>query len=185
MTWRRFALTALLAVLGACAARAQLSPSLIRAVLDAHASERQSVVPPAALPMPSLVWNERLATVAQAHADRCVRAHNAKGSEEYAAQGGSGEIGENIAWGAASGFGPVELVKIWVAEKADWTYAPIAPSLRSSHYTQMIWAKSTTIGCGMAVCGSDHLLVCNYAPAGNVLGQVPYGVDVDRPRIDR
>lgn len=44
----------------------------------------------------------------------------------------------------------------------------------TGHYTQILWAASTRIGCGyvnfMNGNGYTVLLVCNYGPAGNVLG---------------
>ncbi|MDO9190699.1 MAG: CAP domain-containing protein [Sulfurimicrobium sp.] len=43
------------------------------------------------------------------------------------------------------------------------------------HYTQLVWKKTTAVGCGMAVCGSrDQIWVCQYSPAGNWAGQKPY-----------
>ncbi|KAF8561352.1 hypothetical protein P879_07616 [Paragonimus westermani] len=44
----------------------------------------------------------------------------------------------------------------------------------------MIWADSTHIGCGIANCSrfpdfpNDLTIVCNYGPAGNRVGEVPY-----------
>lgn len=36
------------------------------------------------------------------------------------------------------------------------------------HYTQMVWAKTSQIGCAYAFCGSFRLTVCEYGPAGNM-----------------
>jgi hypothetical protein len=58
------------------------------------------------------------------------------------------------------------------------------------HYTQVVWADSLTLGCGAADCsagglsgsslpntfGGPQLLVCNYAPPGNVGAEKPYSV---------
>lgn len=53
-------------------------------------------------------------------------------------------------------------------------------------YTQMVWADTTTIGCG-AIKYKDGIynvmyLVCNYGKAGNVVGQPVYeAVSSSRP----
>lgn len=40
------------------------------------------------------------------------------------------------------------------------------------HFTQLVWKNTTTVGCGAANCdGIGWLLVCEYNPAGNVIGQ--------------
>ncbi|NET40232.1 MAG: hypothetical protein F6K19_51255 [Cyanothece sp. SIO1E1] len=43
------------------------------------------------------------------------------------------------------------------------------------HYTQVVWRRTNKLGCGIA----DHrrlgkIVVCNYDPPGNFLGQRPY-----------
>ncbi|KAK9511778.1 hypothetical protein O3M35_000374 [Rhynocoris fuscipes] len=53
-------------------------------------------------------------------------------------------------------------------------------STQTGHYTQLIWAKSDKIGCGYSYYKESNnfwyagYLVCNYAPAGNYIGQKPY-----------
>ena len=48
------------------------------------------------------------------------------------------------------------------------------------HYTQMLWAKTTSIGCGATKYKDGKFnkfyLVCNYGPTGNILGQPLYAV---------
>ncbi len=48
----------------------------------------------------------------------------------------------------------------------------------TGHYTQMMWAKSQFLGCGHIVypkgSNTNKYLVCNYGPAGNVVGKAMY-----------
>lgn len=57
------------------------------------------------------------------------------------------------------------------------------PNPKTDHYTQMVWGETTHIGCGLILGKYDHPgkgpcyyhhLVCNYAPAGNIQGDVIY-----------
>ncbi|EYC12702.1 hypothetical protein Y032_0046g1373 [Ancylostoma ceylanicum] len=41
-------------------------------------------------------------------------------------------------------------------------------------FTQMAWAKSMKLGCGMQTCGMSSFIVCRYSPAGNVLNEPIY-----------
>lgn len=42
------------------------------------------------------------------------------------------------------------------------------------HYTQMIWRGTTAIGCATASNGTWDVLVCRYAPPGNMMGERPF-----------
>ena len=54
-------------------------------------------------------------------------------------------------------------------------HLPAGFSLKTGHFTQLVWAGSTAVGCGAAVCDmgvmQSLMLVCNYSPAGNVPGE--------------
>ncbi|MCX5865586.1 MAG: CAP domain-containing protein [Deltaproteobacteria bacterium] len=61
----------------------------------------------------------------------------------------------------------------WYSQASNTCNAP--PGKTCGHYTQMVWAGTREVGCAKAVCGdSSQIWVCNYAPAGNVIGQRPY-----------
>jgi hypothetical protein len=39
------------------------------------------------------------------------------------------------------------------------------------HYTQIVWADTDRVGCGLSSSQDDDYLVCRYARAGNVMGE--------------
>ena len=63
------------------------------------------------------------------------------------------------------------VVDVWGAESAN--YSPerdtCASNRQCGHYTQMVWAATEEVGCGMSVCPTlGQVWVCNYRPAGNI-----------------
>lgn len=151
--------------------------------LCAHNDERASVVPAAAAPLPPLKWNTELAKVAQAWAEKCTWEHNAnRGSEYTAISGIDAYVGENLYVSSAPQVSPYDAVAAWAGEGADYDYAAntCAAGKMCGHYTQVVWAETREVGCGMAVCESvaglsnATLVVCDYAPGGNIVGQKPY-----------
>jgi hypothetical protein len=72
-----------------------------------------------------------------------------------------------------------EVVESWASEARWYDYESNtcrAPEDEScGHYTQIVWADTTRAGCGMTVCdGKGQIWVCDYEPAGNVIGRRPY-----------
>ncbi|KAM7264314.1 hypothetical protein ACFE04_001997 [Oxalis oulophora] len=67
-------------------------------------------------------------------------------------------------------------VGFWVSEKKFYNHANnscmIGHHCRS--YTQVVWRKSTEVGCATATCGKARLTACFYNPPGNVEGESPY-----------
>ncbi|KAJ8091921.1 hypothetical protein PM082_024155 [Marasmius tenuissimus] len=119
----------------------------------------------------ALTWSDTLANAAQSWADRCVFEHSG---------GAVGPYGENLYAAAPGGANPVDGVKSWTNEASD--YDPNNP--QPSHFTQVVWKASTELGCAVAECGdkifpnfpTSTFLVCEYSPAGNVIGQFPENV---------
>ena len=74
---------------------------------------------------------------------------------------------------------PGRVVDLWGEEVQWYDYdknACNAPAGEAcGHYTQIVWAATTHVGCAMAVCpDSGQIWTCQYRPAGNVIGQRPY-----------
>lgn len=66
-------------------------------------------------------------------------------------------------------------VNLWHSEVSKFTYGGTSNS-GVGHYTQVVWSSSIKIGCGYAYCSAinTHYHVCNYSPAGNSAGAMPY-----------
>lgn len=86
------------------------------------------------------------------------------------------QYGENIFMGTAGYYGVADAVRSWESEKKDYTYGPIIEKTwyPTGHYTQVIWSNTKTIGCGKALCNGNMIVVCNYDPPGNYMGEKPY-----------
>lgn len=141
-------------------------------MLAAHDEARAGVRPAPATPLPAMRWDATAAAAAQAWADRCHFSHSAAG------------YGQNLYASAGSGSpAPRTVVGSWMSEAASYDHAANTCSGTCGHYTQVAWRTSTGLGCGLKACetGSPfpgfpnwYLVVCNYSPPGNVVGQRPY-----------
>ena len=105
----------------------------------------------------ALTWSPTLASAAQTYANGCVFAHS-----------GAPDVGENLCKGHATW---TACMTAWAAEERFYNYSSPGFSAQTGHFTQMVWASTSTIGCGSAPCGGSPLYVCQYAPPGNVIGQ--------------
>ncbi|XP_015120642.1 uncharacterized protein LOC107043601 isoform X1 [Diachasma alloeum] len=64
-----------------------------------------------------------------------------------------------------------EPVNEWYAEEAQHQYTKEPTTLKSGHFTQVVWRDSTELGVGMSRNRNGEVyVVCNYNPAGNFLG---------------
>jgi pathogenesis-related protein 1 len=125
-----------------------------------------------------LSWDPALAAIALAWAERCVDQedpaglidHNPGRSDGYGAY-----VGENVygSGGAASGAGAV---RTWASEESVYDYEANSCAGVCGHYTQIVWADTTKVGCGLHLCDGltyGNTIVCDYAPGGNDGGR-PY-----------
>ncbi len=124
-----------------------------------------------------LVWSDALARHAQRWADQL----RARGCAFEHSSGQS--YGENLAFFAPVGSADAARVtQAWYAEKADYSYRQARFSMKTGHFTQLIWANTRSLGCGVARCGGGELWVCNYDPPGNVIGAFASNVKSERCR---
>lgn len=117
--------------------------------------------------LPPVVWSEDLAAWAQEWADFLIaermfrhRPRNRYGENLYEIDGGRAT--------------PQRVVAAWAAEARDYDYVSNACRGQCGHYTQIIWRDTRKVGCAVARDAHRQVWVCNYAPAGNVVGQRPY-----------
>lgn len=137
-------------------------PAKLEGLLAAHNHVRAQVG------IGPLTWSNDVARVAQRWADTlaasgCALQHNARTSH-----------GENLFWSSA----PAEATQVvasWADERQNYDHASnTCRRGMCGHYTQVVWAKSTKLGCGMATCGRAQVWVCNYDPPGNLVDARPY-----------
>lgn len=116
---------------------------------------------------PPLVWSSRLADAAQAWADHLAEtgqfAHNP--DDPY------GENLYEITGGSAS---PQQVVEAWADEARDYDIRTNTCYGMCGHYTQIVWRATRAVGCGVIGGGDREVWVCEYDPAGNVVGFRPY-----------
>ena len=129
---------------------------------------------------PPLKWSPALASTAQAWADHLKEANGCKMEHSHS------DLGENLHWAspkwsdgrvAEQVVTPSSVVDSWASERADYNPRTnsCARGAKCGHYTQMVWRNTTQVGCGKALCKDfSQVWVCNYAPAGNYVGQKPY-----------
>jgi len=87
------------------------------------------------------------------------------------------DTGENIYFYSGSNSGAIDASKSWYSEISQYTYRTLTHQnfYATGHYTQMIWKNTKYVGIGMAICPSGAtIIVANYSPAGNYIGEKPY-----------
>ncbi|KAH8873832.1 Cysteine-rich secretory protein LCCL domain-containing 2 [Schistosoma japonicum] len=142
-------------------------------LLRLHNKYRQDLVdckvegqPPAKY-MSKLRWNHELAKQAKTLASKCILKHKRASSKRFE------WVGQNMAIYPSIQEG----VYAWFNEHKMFNYYG-GKCRQCLHYTQMVWANTTDIGCGVAKCPEYKGLsiVCNYGPGGNWINDNPYEV---------
>jgi uncharacterized protein YkwD len=114
---------------------------------------------------PALTWSKKLEAVAQKwaytlEAKGCVFGHS--GGQTY---------GENLAAGTAGALDPESTVAMWYDEIKLYKFPKGGFSMKTGHFTQLVWTTTTQVGCGHVTCNGNDIYVCNYDPPGNWEGQ--------------
>lgn len=75
---------------------------------------------------------------------------------------------------------PALAIDAWADEESDYDYEKRKFSTEAGHFTQLVWKNTTAVGCGATDCDDNGwLFVCEYGPAGNVIGE--FGGNVGKP----
>eukprot|EP01084_Bolivina_argentea_P084101 152196_1 len=140
------------------------------------------------LPLPQsnlgmLTWDTKLAALANEYAQSCANGKHTcthSGPNKWTPRKGwsnfglSSRPGENIGCPTQkdkSSFPGDYLTKAWWNTMIDRELAKYWYQNKNyypaGHYTQIIWAKTTAVGCAYHKCNKGWWMVCHYDPAGN------------------
>ncbi|XP_023939149.2 serotriflin [Bicyclus anynana] len=163
-----------------------LSPrrSVVRRKIILYHNFFRTKVRPTASNMLLMSWHPLAAQKAQKYAEQCIFLQHNDPKENAVPY--LGNCGQNIfvsshktPWFFA--------LKSWFLEYQNFTYgAPVRNFKAVGHYTQMVWATSHKVGCGVAHCaggpwGQFYNYVCHYCPGGNYDTMIQYPYKMGKP----
>lgn len=146
---------------------AQARNDFAHRLLEAHNTERGRAG------LPRLSWSSRLAQDAHEWAEHLSR----KGSLEHADNDRRRNMGENLWMGSAGYFSAEEMIGGFLSERTKFRPGTFPQVSRTgkwadvAHYTQIIWPRTTEVGCAVAKGAINDFLVCRYNPPGNTFGE--------------
>ncbi|XP_072024191.1 uncharacterized protein [Amphiura filiformis] len=151
-------------------------------IVDLHNTFRGSVRPEASN-MEYMKWDNDLARMAMRYSQRCHWGHgHVINVSPYSS------VGQNLWIQGLSNRNAVPrasgAVNAWHNEARNYnfnTHECAAPH-QCGHYTQLVWAETTSLGCGLSFCprtsnwthSDSWIMTCYYGPAGNYIGVRPY-----------
>ncbi|XP_066150059.1 CRISP/Allergen/PR-1-like [Euwallacea fornicatus] len=137
---------------------------------------------PRGINLKKLKYDAALAEAAQKIANSCEFAHKTVRDGRWYA------VGQNLyimySTAPSSGANWSSAIQTWFNEYEDYKFGRCCESgsKMTGHYTQVVWANTEYVGCGFTYYETNEifkyhkLYVCNYGPAGNFIGQLPYQV---------
>jgi pathogenesis-related protein 1 len=124
---------------------------------------------------PNSKWLTELATYAQAWADQL--AATCKMKHRPASGPWKQKYGENIFWASNADHTALDACKNWYEEIEFFKPGKLSEKVwsKAGHYSQMVWKETTHMGMAIARCKNGGVIVvANYNPAGNYIGEKPY-----------
>ncbi|XP_012060007.1 PREDICTED: venom allergen 3-like [Atta cephalotes] len=163
-----------------------------KAIVNKHNELRQKIASgketkgkpgpqPKAVSMPNVTWDKELEEVCQRWINQCKFGHDeCRHVDRFI-------VGQNMAQASSTGKNTAtveSMILLWYNEVNDFNNTKIEKyefEPKIGHYSQLVWAKSTKIGCGKIEFKDSSNwnkinLCCNYGPHGNMNGQKIYEV---------
>jgi uncharacterized protein YkwD len=81
-----------------------------------------------------------------------------------------GPHGENLAAGTEGTLDAGSVVGMWYDEVKNYSFRRGGFSMKTGHFTQVVWRGTKELGCGRSHCGGIDIWICQYDPPGNVEG---------------
>jgi pathogenesis-related protein 1 len=134
--------------------------SIAKEMLAAHNSYRAKVG------APPLAWSDKLAARAEHWAATLIK----RGSFKHQ----PGQFGENLFEISGGHATPASVVGAWMSEEANYNHETNSCTGQCGHYTQVLWRTTKLVGCGVAQDAKREVWVCDYDPAGNIVGEKPF-----------
>ncbi|KAE9552041.1 hypothetical protein FO519_004732 [Halicephalobus sp. NKZ332] len=172
-----------------CPSNSQMNDGARTQLLDWHNHFRSLVIQgnekagpngtrisPSGKNMYKLSYNCSIEANAQAYASTCpFPVHSAPSArtgmgENMAQLGSTGDIAAAM----------IQAVQLFYAELEEYGIINLdnntftSGDMSAGHYSQVCWANTFQVGCGINVCSNGYHVVCQYYPAGNYLNQVIY-----------
>lgn len=141
-----------------------------------------------------LKWSDELEKLASNRVQKLVNGgcYIRHSSVDYRwAVAGFAYVGENLYKVINMAPTGVDISDAWYAEIDDYTYGRVgqpcvktkcasrsSPPCAMGHFTQLMWADTTHLGCARAECPNERqrtfVSVCHYGPGGNIVGSAPF-----------
>jgi len=153
----------------ACGINAELTSSQKKTLLSLHKEARAKLN---ASNMKSISWSDSLASAAQSYSEKCKGMVHSHTGPENLAGSTTGDVSR--------------MFNNWMEEKSGFNSSGYRSKFKDisyngediGHYSQIVWADNTEVGCGMTDCpnySARYLLVCRYK-TGNVIGEEVYAL---------
>jgi len=167
-----------------------LSDAGRKALLERHNELRngaaQGTDQPAASNLRKLTWSNELEAIAQRWTEQCSFGHDKNRNlldGTYVGQNAYMSSSSRQPSESAVNSGAGKAVDAWYNEvhEPGFSTSDISPfvfSYGAGHYTQVVWAETTKVGCGLVTYKEGgmfkEIIVCNYAKGGNMQGAEMY-----------